>query len=176
MANVVLGVCGGIAAYKSAYLASLMSKNSLEVKVVMTENACKFITPLTFKTITKNHVYTSLWSEDQIEDHTSLSIWADLVVIAPATANTMAKMAHGFADNLLTSIVLDYTGSVFVFPAMHENMWKNTATIRNVEELTKRGMYISKPDSGDLAGGKKGIGRMNEPEDILNKVLTRILK
>lgn len=175
MIKVILGVCGGIAAYKSVYLASLLVKKTFEVKTVMTENACRFITPLTFKTITDNYVYTGLWGYDQIDNHTALSVWADLVIIAPATANTIAKISHGFADNLLTAFILDYTGPVFIAPAMHENMWNNHPTRDNIKKLMNRNFYVFKPASGDLAGRKRGVGRLIEPEDIISKV-TAILK
>jgi phosphopantothenoylcysteine decarboxylase/phosphopantothenate--cysteine ligase len=177
MGKILLGICGGIAAYKSAYLASLMKKKSFEVKTIMTEGARKFITPLTFETITCNKVYTGIFeSSNWDENHTTLSIWADILVIAPATANTIAKITHGMADNLLTSIVLDFTGPIFIFPAMHENMWNNPATKKNVEELKNRNFYIFDPEAGDLAGGKKGTGRMIEPENILDKVTSVLQK
>ncbi len=170
MAKIILGVCGGIASYKSAYLASLIRKSSSEVITVMTSDACRFITPLTFKTITSRHVYTGLWDDKQNDDHTTLSAWADYLVIAPATANTIAKISHGIADNLLTALVLDFTGPVFIVPAMHENMWNNSATVRNVRDLNNRGYYTFEPETGDLAGGKKGKGRMLAPVEIINKV------
>lgn len=170
MAKIVLGVCGGIASYKSVSLASLMVKKLLSVKTVMTESACKFVGPLTFKTITSNYVYTGFFENSQIDNHTTLAVWADLIIIAPITANTIAKIAHGFADNLLSALILDYTGPVFIAPAMHENMWNNPATRKNIKELINRDFYIIGPESGDLAGGKKGEGRMAEPESILNRV------
>lgn len=177
MLKVLLGVCGGISAYKSVYLASLLKKKSFEVRVVMTENACRFVTPLTFMTITGSRVYTTLWEDRNSENHTSISEWADIAVIAPATANTIAKIALGIADNLLTSFVLDYTGPVFIVPAMHENMWNNSATKINVERLRKTdNFHIFNPDTGDLAGGKKGVGRMVEPDNIMEKVLKALDK
>jgi phosphopantothenoylcysteine decarboxylase/phosphopantothenate--cysteine ligase len=176
MTKILLGVCGGIAAYKSVYLASLMVKRNFDVRIILTENACRFITPLTFKAITSNHVYTGLWDNSLREDHTALSEWADLIIVAPVTANTLAKITHGFADNLLTSVILDYDGPVFLCPAMHEKMWNNPATGSNVEKLIKREFLIFGPVSGDLVGGKKGMGRMIEPDKILDKVISTIKK
>ncbi|MBN2407226.1 MAG: hypothetical protein JXJ19_05975 [Elusimicrobia bacterium] len=175
-ASILLGVTGSIAAYKAAYLASLMKKRGHGVKVVMTRAAEEFITPLTFSTITGEKTYTGLFDNDRSnENHTSLSAWADIIVLAPATADSIARICHGIADDLLTSVVLDFPGPVAVFPAMHSNMWNNPATKENVEKLKKRGMAVIGPASGALAGGKKGTGRMIEPEDILSAV-EKILK
>lgn len=176
MTRFLLGVCGGIASYKSAYLASLIVKNNFDVKAVMTEAACRFISPPTFRSITGNKVYLDLFDGNFIHDHTSLSEWADLIIIAPATANTLAKVTYGFADNLLTAVILDFTGPVFIFPAMHENMWKNAPTQKNVKELKGRGFFIFGPERGALAGGKEGMGRMISPEKILNKIINILKK
>jgi phosphopantothenoylcysteine decarboxylase/phosphopantothenate--cysteine ligase len=174
--NILLGVCGGIAAYKSAYLASLLFKESFDVKTVMTGAAVKFVAPLTFRALTNNRVYTDLFDEEISQNHTSLSRWADMIVVAPATASTIAKIAGGFADDLLSAVILDYTGPVFLCPAMHENMWNNPAVRENVNKLTQRSFHIIGPETGDLAGGKKGIGRMTEPQDILTRIKDIIKK
>lgn len=174
--KVLLGICGGIAAYKAAYLASLMVKSSFEVTAVMTEAARRFITPLTFRTLTGNKVYTELFDENFSDNHIALSEWADTLVVVPATATTIARIAGGFADDLLSAVALDYTGPVFICPAMHENMWKNPATDRNIKDLISRGYYIIGPETGDLAGGKKGEGRLVEPRDLFSRIIDTIKK
>ncbi|MFW6129543.1 MAG: flavoprotein [Atribacterota bacterium] len=177
MVKAILGICGGISAYKSAYLASLMSKKSYEVKTIMTESAQKFITPLTFKALTKNNVYTDIFENSELKvNHTELSKWADVFIVAPATATTIAKIACGFADNLLNAVVLDFSGPVFLCPAMHSNMWNNKANKDNIEILRRRDIYILGPEKGDLAGGEKGPGRMLEPEAILDEVTDTLKK
>lgn len=168
--NIILGVCGGIAAYKSAVLTSLMVKKSCDVRVIMTKAALQFIAPLTFESLTGNCVHTDLFEKVYNENHISLSKWADMIVIAPLTAATMAKLTNGFADDLLSAVVLDYRGSVFLCPSMHENMWCNPATSYNVALLKKRGFYFIGPEKGRLASGEIGVGRMTEPKDILNKL------
>lgn len=176
MAKILLCISGGIAAYKSATLASILTRNLHEVKTVMSDSAVKFITPLTMKTITGNYVYQDMFDKNMSEDHTSLSVWADMAVIAPATANTIAKITHGFADNLLSTLILDFTGPVMIFPSMHSNMWNNESTQENIKTLTNRGYFIYGPEEGNLAGGKKGIGRMCEPESIFSKITGLISK
>ena len=171
--KVLLGVCGGIAAYKSAELASLMVKKSYDVKVVMTKAAVRFIAPLTFESLTGNCVYTDLFEKVYDKCHTSLSKWADIIIVAPLTAATMARLAHGFADDLLSTVVLDYKGPIFLCPAMHENMWRNPATSANVGVLKKRGFYFIGPEKGRLADGSHGEGRMTEPEEILKYISRR---
>ena len=168
--KVLLGICGGIAAYKSAYLASLLVKKSYDVKTVMTKGAVKFIAPLTFEALTGNCVHTDLFEKVYDESHTSLSKWADIIIIAPLTAATMAKLAHGISDDLLSVIVLDYKGPIFLCPAMHENMWRNPAASANMGVLKKRGFYFIGPVKGRLAGGSHGEGRMTEPEEILKYI------
>ncbi|MFH1415127.1 MAG: flavoprotein [Elusimicrobiota bacterium] len=176
MANIIIGISGGIAAYKSAYLASGMVRRGFDVRAVMTDGACRFITPLTFKGLTGNRVYTSLWDEAADKDHTALSEWADTMIVAPATANEIAKFANGIADNLLSTLILDFTGPVFLCPAMHENMWNNPANRKNIEFLKENRYYIIGPEKGNLAGGKTGEGRMTEPETIISTIETILNK
>ena len=170
--HVILGVTGGIAAYKAAYLVRS------EVKVIMTENAKKFVAPLTFSTLSGNPVYTEFFNPENGEwhSHVKLGLWADLFIIAPATANTIAKMAHGIADNLLTTTYLSARCQTLVVPAMDLDMYVHTATQENLETLRQRGVIVMDPASGQLASGLEGKGRMPEPDDILNfasNVLTR---
>ena len=168
---VVLGVTGGIAAYKSAALCSKLVQEGFEVKVVMTENATKFVTPLTFRTLSKNDVTTSLWDEPEWKpEHVSLANQADLFVVAPATANFIAKYANGIADDALSTFAATYLGKTIIAPAMNPNMWQNPACAENVEKLKKRGVVVVGPESGHVACGSPGYGRMSEPEKILAAV------
>ncbi len=176
--HVILGVTGGIAAYKAAYLVRSLVKAGAEVKVIMTENAKKFVVPLTFSTLSGNPVYTEFFNPENGEwhSHVKLGLWADLFIIAPATANTIAKMAHGIADNLLTTTYLSARCQTLVVPAMDLDMYAHTATQENLETLRQRGVIVMDPASGQLASGLEGKGRMPEPDDILNfasNVLTR---
>ncbi len=176
--HVILGVTGGIAAYKAAYLVRSLVKAGAEVKVIMTENAKKFVAPLTFSTLSGNPVYTEFFNPENGEwhSHVKLGLWADLFIIAPATANTIAKMAHGIADNLLTTTYLSARCHTLVVPAMDLDMYAHTATQENLETLRQRGVIVMDPASGQLASGLEGKGRMPEPDDILSfasNVLTR---
>ncbi len=176
--HVILGVTGGIAAYKAAYLVRSLVKAGAEVKVIMTENAKKFVAPLTFSTLSGNPVYTEFFNPENGEwhSHVKLGLWADLFIIAPATANTIAKMAHGIADNLLTTTYLSARCQTLVVPAMDLDMYVHTATQENLETLRQRGVIVMDPASGQLASGLEGKGRMPEPDDILSfasNVLTR---
>ncbi|MCQ2351569.1 MAG: bifunctional phosphopantothenoylcysteine decarboxylase/phosphopantothenate--cysteine ligase CoaBC [Paludibacteraceae bacterium] len=166
--HIVLGVTGGIAAYKSAYLVRDLIRCGAEVKVVMTENAKRFVTPLTFSTLSGNPVYTEFFNPENGEwhSHVKLGVWADLFLVAPATANTLAKMANGIADNLLTTTFLSARCKTIVVPAMDLDMYANTATQENLATLKKRGVIIMEPESGVLASGLEGKGRMPEPDTI----------
>lgn len=168
--NVVLGVTGSIAAYKACELVRLLVKRGDEVHVVMTEHARAFVTPLTFQTLSRNPVESDLFADPQDwkPGHISLAAAADLVVVAPATANILAKMAHGIADDLLSSTLLATKAPVVVAPAMNTGMWENPATQANVAALTARGVRVVQPGTGDLACGTEGAGRMAEPADILS--------
>ena len=166
--TVILGVTGSIAAYKAAELASRFSKDGFRVDVIMTESAQRFITPLTFRNITGRPVVTSMWdlnSEFSVE-HVALAEAADVVLIAPATANIIAKIACGIADDMLSCTVLATCAPVVIAPAMNDNMWANTATRENVAKLIKRGVTFAGPSRGRLASGKLGLGRLTALDDI----------
>ena len=168
--NVVLGVTGSIAAYKACELVRLLVKRGDEVHVVMTEHARAFVTPLTFQTLSRNPVECNLFEDPQDwkPEHISLAAAADLVVVAPATANILAKMAHGIADDLLSSTLLATKAPVVVAPAMNDGMWTNPATQANVAVLMSRGVRVVQPGTGELACGTSGTGRMAEPSEILS--------
>lgn len=172
MKKILLGVTGSIAAYKAAELVRLFVKNGDEVRVVMTDSATKLVALLTFQTLSRYPV--SIDAFDQPREwkpgHISLAEWADIVVVAPATANTLAKMRYGLADNLLTSLLLATRAPIVVAPAMNEGMWVNPATQENIAVLRSRGVAIVAPADGDLACGVKGTGRMAEPDVILREV------
>ena len=166
-AKIVLGVSGGIAAYKAAEICSRLGKAGHSVRVVMTKNAAEFITPLTLETLSHNAVSLEEFSHAFEIGHISLAKWADLFVVAPATANILAKMACGIADDLLSTTFLAVTAPVLVAPAMNANMWRNPATQANIETLRARGVRFVGPESGALACGDADIGRMSEPEAIV---------
>ena len=168
--KVVLGVTGSIAAYKACELVRLLVKRGDDVHVVMTEHARAFVTPLTFQTLSRNPVECDLFDDprDWKPGHISLAAAADLVVVAPATANILAKMAHGIADDLLSSTLLAAKAPVVVAPAMNTGMWENPATQANIAALAARGVRVVQPGTGDLACGTEGTGRMAEPADILS--------
>lgn len=170
--KVVLGVCASIAAYKSAELCRLLIKAGAEVQVLMTADACKFITPLTLGTLSKRPVYTNFEKNNHGEwvNHVDLGLWADLLLIAPATATTLSKMATALADNLLGAVYLSARCPVAVAPAMDLDMWLHPANQRNVGQLIVDGVKIIEPESGELASGLSGKGRMAEPEAIMAQV------
>ena len=163
---VVVGVSGGIAAYKAVQLVRLLVKDGHDVHVVPTENALRFVGQPTWEAISRNPVTTSVHDDVASVRHVALGQRADLVVIAPATANTLAKMAAGLADDLLGTTLLATTAPVLVAPAMHTEMWRHPATQVNVSTLIERGVHMIGPVSGELTGGDSGPGRMAEPEDI----------
>jgi phosphopantothenoylcysteine decarboxylase / phosphopantothenate---cysteine ligase len=166
--RILLGVSGSIAAYKSAILVRLLIKSGAEVKVVMTASAHDFITPLTLSTLSKNSVLTHFTNEEgQWNNHVELGLWADAFVIAPASANTLAKMAHGICDNLLMASYLSARCPVFFAPAMDLDMLQHPSTKQNIENLTNWGNHLIHPTHGELASGLVGTGRMAEPEEIL---------
>lgn len=170
--RVLLLVTGGIAAYKSCFLARLLMQAGFSVKVAMTEAATRFVTPMTFQVLTGHPVATDLWGERQSDalDHVEYARWADLAVIAPATADIMAKAAHGIADEIVSTMLLAFPGPVLMAPAMNDNMWRHRATVANLEILTSRGVHFVGPGSGWLACGTVDEGRMSEPEEILTAV------
>lgn len=175
--HILLGITGSIAAYKAALLVRLLVKEGAEVKVIMTETAKKFITPLTMATLSKNPILVEFFNPENGEwnSHISLGTWADLYLIAPATANTMAKMANGVADNLLLTTYLSSRCPVAIAPAMDLDMFAHPATQNNISILKERGVIIIEPSSGELASGLDGKGRMEEPEVIVSKVKTLFL-
>ena len=170
--NIVLGVTGGIAAYKSAEVVSRLRHLGANVHVIMTKNATEFVAPLTFRTLSANPVVTDTFAapEEWNVEHVALAKLADLFVIAPATANILAKMACGIADDMLSTTVLATKATVLVAPAMNTGMWTAEATRQNVETLRNRGLEFIGPDNGMLACGDEGTGRMSEPAEIVNRI------
>lgn len=170
--KILLGVTGSIAAYKSAQLIRLLVKAGAEVKVIMTPLAKEFITPLTLATLSRNPILVDFFNPENGDwnSHVDLGVWANAYVIAPATANTMAKMATGVADNLLLTTFLSARCPVFVAPAMDLDMFQHPTTKHNTELLKSMGVHIIEPVSGELASGLEGKGRMEEPENILNEL------
>jgi phosphopantothenoylcysteine decarboxylase/phosphopantothenate--cysteine ligase len=176
--KIILGICGSIAAYKSASLVRLLVKAGASVQVVMTHDSTNFITPLTLATLSKKPVFVDYFKPGTGEwnNHVALALWADLVVIAPASANTLAKMANGLCDNLLTAVYLSAKCQVYFAPAMDLDMWKHPATVKNVETLQSFGNVLIRPGDGELASGLHGEGRMAEPEEIISFLSAAIKK
>lgn len=170
--HIVLGITGGIAAYKSLSLIRLFKKAGAEVKVVATPHALEFVTPLTLQTLSQNSVYSDMFAPTEKFDveHIEISEWADAVVVAPATANLIGKYANGIADDALSTILLACTCPVFVAPAMNKNMLAHPAVQGNLQTLQQRGVNLIGPDAGFLACGTTGEGRMKEPEEIFSVV------
>jgi phosphopantothenoylcysteine decarboxylase/phosphopantothenate--cysteine ligase len=175
--NILLGVSGGIAAYKVVDLASKLTSAGVKVKTVMTDAACELVGPKSFEAVTRSAVFTSMWNtpgEYEI-DHIALVDWADIVVVAPATANIIGKIANGICDDLLSTLLcaaspLIKSGVILLAPAMNNNMWSNPAVQRNIKAIKQMGFQLTGPETGRLACGTKGIGRMSEPEDILERI------
>ena len=166
--NIVLGITAGIAAYKTPQLVRLLTKKGHNVKVILTENAKEFVTPLTLSTVSKNPVLTSFSSPDgDWHSHVELALWADTMLIAPATANTIAKMAHGICDNLLLATYFSAKAPVFIAPAMDLDMYAHPTVTENLAKLASYGNHIIPATYGELASGLVGQGRMAEPEDIV---------
>ncbi|HEY1647541.1 MAG TPA: bifunctional phosphopantothenoylcysteine decarboxylase/phosphopantothenate--cysteine ligase CoaBC [Terracidiphilus sp.] len=179
--RVTVGVSGGIAAYKAAELVRALQRQSVEVHVAMTAGAQRFVQPLTFAALTGYRVFSSLWDEAGSQeseqeqngiDHIAEAQWGDALVVAPATANILAKFAHGIADDFLSTMYLATTAQVLVAPAMNVNMWNHPATQANLDTLRQRGVRVIEPGTGDLACGMVGTGRMAEPEAIAAAVLS----
>lgn len=165
--KIVVGVTGGIAAYKACELVSRLKKRGHQVRVVLTEHACQFVQPLTFETLSGNQAYTDSLDRKYEIGHVALAKWADLLLIAPATANCMAKMAAGIADDLLSTTCLAARCPVLLAPAMNSAMWRNAATQANLRTLQGRGVHFVGPEAGFLACGDADVGRMSEPEQIV---------
>jgi len=176
--NILVGVTGGIAAYKTATIIRLLVKEGAEVKVVMSAHAREFITPLTLSTLSKNPVLTEFYNQENGDwnSHVDLGLWANLYLIAPATANSIAKMACGIADNLLLTAYLSAKCPVMIAPSMDVDMLNHPATKINIETLKAFGNIIIEPASGELASGLTGKGRMAEPEDIIREILNLLSK
>ncbi len=172
--KILLGVSGGIAVYKACSLVNFFIKEGAEVRVVMTESASKFVSPLTFQTLSGYPVYKDLWesSESKTVEHISLSHWPDLVVVAPATANTIAKIALGIADNLLTTTLMAIKPEtpVVLAPAMNSFMWLNPANQKNLSILKERNFFVLEPRVGILACREEGVGKISDPDQIFETV------
>ncbi|PCI42920.1 MAG: bifunctional phosphopantothenoylcysteine decarboxylase/phosphopantothenate--cysteine ligase CoaBC [Proteobacteria bacterium] len=175
--NILLGMGGGIAVYRVAELARLFIKQGANVRCVMTTSACEFVTPLTFEALTGEAVHTDLFdlTSERAMGHIQLVRWADVVIIAPATANLIAKLAHGIADDLLSTMMQVCEASVLLAPAMNTSMWKSLATQRNVQTLKDDGINILEPAAGELACGEFGAGRLPEPQVIADATLPLLL-
>lgn len=171
--HIVLGITGSIAAYKAAILLRLFRKEGAEVQVVMTPAGKEFITPLTLSTLSEKPVMSEFFTraDGSWHSHVDIGQWADLMVIAPASASTMGKMAHGIADNLLITTYLSMKAPVIVAPAMDLDMYAHPSTQRNIDILKQDGCGMIEPQSGFLASGLEGKGRMEEPEQILEKAI-----
>jgi len=179
--KILVGVTGGIAAYKMCSLVNMFLKEGADVKVIMTEGATKFVTPLTFQSLTNHPVYTDMWqtyNKDEVE-HISLAKWADIMIISPATANIIGKIAHGIADNLLTTVVMALPKEmpVLIIPAMNTNMWENPIVQKNVETLSEYKKYkFIDPRKGVLACRDEGSGKIADNKEILEETIRILAK
>lgn len=175
--KVTIYVTGGIAVYKAADLVRKFIKAGAEVRVAMTQAACEFVTPLTFQVLSKHMVYVDTFDEKDAENvaHIHLADWTELAVVAPATANTIAKMAHGLADDFVSTSLLAVTAPRLVVPAMNEHMWDNPATQANIQKLKEYGYHLMEPETGFLAEGYEGKGRMPEPVQIVEAAHSLLL-
>jgi len=171
--RVLLGVCGSISAYKSAYLTRFLIKEGAEVQIIMSTSALAFITPLTLATLSKKPVHHKFYDEKTGEwiNHVELGLWAELMIIAPASANTVAKFANGICDNLLSATYLSAKCPVMIAPAMDLDMYAHPSTKNNLQQLTSYGNIVLETGEGELASGLNGLGRLQEPEEILGKII-----
>ena len=174
--KILLGITGGVAVYKSAYLVRLLVKAGFEVRVMMTASACQFITPLTLQALSGHAVSLELFDEtaELGMGHIELAKWADLVMIAPASANTIGKLANGLADNLLTTVCLATSAPIIIAPAMNQQMWANVMVQDNLAKLRRFGMEVLEPDSGSQACGDVGMGRLPEPESLFEYINNKL--
>ena len=169
--NIVVGITGSIAAYKAPGIVRKLRSCGWDVRVVMTINATEFITPLTMEVVSANPVYVDMFErETEKMQHIALSEFASLILVAPATANVLGKIASGICDDLLTAAILAFSGKVIFAPAMNENMWMNSIVAQNVEKLKTNGYVFVEPEKGQLASGKEGIGRLASIERIIDCV------
>ena len=166
--KIILGVSGSIAAYKAVFLTRLLVKAGAEVQVLMTSAATKFVQPLTFSTLSKRPVLTEVTSEDAWNNHVELGLWADAMLIAPATANTLARLANGICDSMIAAVYLSARCPIFVAPAMDVDMWHHPSTQENIQRLQRYGNHLIPVESGELASGLEGEGRLAEPEHIVD--------
>ena len=171
--NVLLGVTGGVAVYKAVDLASKLASSGAAIRTIMTENACKFVTPKSFEAVTNSPVYTSMWTgvgEFNIE-HINLTEWADIIALVPATASIIGKIANGICDDLLSSVLCAcWQKPILIAPAMNTNMWTNPAVQQNIKTLAGRRIEMIGPEKGRLACGTEGVGRLSEPQDIIIRI------
>lgn len=174
--EIVVGVSGGIAAYKTASLVSDLVQSGIGVTVVMSRAATKFVGPATFRALTGRRVYTRMFESQELPlgPHIELARQANLLCVAPATANLMAQAAHGMADDLLSTLLLSFTGPVVLAPAMNTEMWEKPAVQRNLQQLREDGLHIVDPGAGWLSCRQQGVGRMAEPEEIA-RVIRKLL-
>ena len=174
--NVIYGVTGSIAAFKAATIVSRLKSQDFDITVIMTKSSQNFISPLTFRTLSKNKVITDIFIEDNDYDpqHVSIADKADIVVIAPATANIIGKLASGIADDALTSIVMASNAPVLIAPAMEERMYTNSITQRNIRVLQEVGYKFLGPEKGRLASGRTGVGRMADTELIIQSIIDEL--
>lgn len=172
--EIVIGVCGGVSAYKTAALTSSLVQSGAKVTVVLTESAKRFIGPATFEALTGRPVYSDLFDpkEHFIGEHIGLARRAELIVVAPTTAQTIARLAHGFADDLLTTLVLARTCPLLLAPAMNAEMWSKPAVQRNISQLREDGVHFAEPGAGWLSCRVQGTGRMAEPAEIERQIAT----
>jgi phosphopantothenoylcysteine synthetase/decarboxylase len=170
--KVLLGISGGIAAYKAVDLASKLTACGAQVRTVMTENALRLVCAKSFEAVTGQAVYTSLWEAEEFKiGHINLTDWADILVVAPATANIIGKTANGISDDLLSTVLCACWQKPLIFaPAMNDRMWNNPVVQKNVKELRRLGVETVGPEKGRLACGTEGIGRMAEPQEIINAI------
>ena len=170
--KILLIICGGIAAYKSLEVIRLLKKNGSSVKTILTNNAKNFITPLSVASLSQEKVYTDLFNSDNESemDHISLSRWADLILIAPATANTISKISFGLSDDLASTVVFASNKKIFIAPAMNVRMWEHQSNKNNLKKLNDFGYEIIGPEIGEMACGEYGMGKMSEPEKIINYI------
>src|SRR6266508_2910990 len=173
MNHIVLGVTGGIAAYKAAEVLRRLTERGADVQVIMTRGAREFIAPLTFASLSNRPVHTEVWGDGNTPavDHVELADWASLLLVAPATAHTIGKFAGGLADDFLSTYFLAHRGPVLLAPAMETAMWESPAVRSNIETLAARGVRFVGPAAGPLASGHEGVGRMTEPETIAAEAL-----
>ena len=170
--KILLIICGGIAAYKSLEIIRLLKKNGVTIKTILTKSGAEFVTPLSIASLSQSKVYQDLFSiEDEAEmDHISLSRWADLILIAPATANTISKLANGNSDDLASTVALASNKKIFIAPAMNVRMWDHQSTKQNIDKLKTYDYKLIGPEIGDMACGEYGEGKMSEPKEIINEL------